>query len=348
MKFNYNKILKENKPYIIAEIGVNHECSIKKAKKLILLSKKGGADAAKFQTYKASKLAMINSKAYWNTKKEKTKSQYELFSKFDKFDYKDYVNLARYCKTIKIDFLSTPFDTDAVDMLSPLVSAFKISSSDITNYPLIKKISNTKKPVIISTGASTLEEIKNTVRILKKKTKKIVIMHCILNYPTSDSDANLKMISSLKNNFKDYVIGYSDHTLPDKNMLNINTAFTLGAKVIEKHFTLNKKQKGNDHYHAMDINDLKILKNNLKKTVQILGNRNKKEVLVSEKKSRKFARRCIVIKNDIKKGSILKEKDIIALRPNVGISTIHWKTVIGKRLKKNLRASTVLRTKDIF
>ena len=169
MKFNYNKILKENKPYIIAEIGVNHECSIKKAKKLILLSKKGGADAAKFQTYKASKLAMINSKAYWNTKKEKTKSQYELFSKFDKFDYKDYVNLARYCKTIKIDFLSTPFDTDAVDMLSPLVSAFKISSSDITNYPLIKKISNTKKPVIISTGASTLEEIKNTVRILKKK-----------------------------------------------------------------------------------------------------------------------------------------------------------------------------------
>jgi|TARA_Y100000389_G_scaffold205072_1_gene262711 sialic acid synthase SpsE len=347
MKFNYNNILKKNIPYIIAEIGVNHECSIKKAKKLILLAKEGGADAAKFQTYKASKLAMIKSKAYWNTKKEKTKSQYELFSKFDKLNYKDYINLAKYCKSIKIDFLSTPFDLDAVKVLSPLVPAFKIASSDITNYPLIKKISDTKKPVIVSTGASTLEEIKHTIKILSKKTKKIIIMHCILNYPTNDKDANLKMISSLKRNFKNYVIGYSDHTLPDKNMLNISTAFILGAKVIEKHFTLDKKQKGNDHYHAMDVNDLRTLTNNLKRTVQILGCRDKKEVLESEKKSRKFARRCIVIKNDVKKNSILKEKDIIALRPNIGISAIHWRSVIGKRVKRNLKANTVLKIKDI-
>jgi len=137
-------------------------------------------------------------------------------------------------------------------------------------------------------------------------------MHCILNYPTNDKDANLKMISSLKRNFKNYVIGYSDHTLPDKNMLNISTAFILGAKVIEKHFTLDKKQKGNDHYHAMDVNDLRTLTNNLKRTVQILGCRDKKEVLESEKKSRKFARRCIVIKNDVKKKiQFLKRKILL-------------------------------------
>jgi sialic acid synthase SpsE len=347
MNFNYNKILKRRHHYIIAEIGVNHECSIKNAKRLIFLAKKNGADAAKFQTYKASKLAMINSKAYWNLTKEKTKSQYDLFSKFDKFNKSDYEILSKYCKKINIDFLSTPFDLESVDMLKSLVPAFKISSSDITNYPLLNKISKTKKPVIISTGASELSEIKNAIKILSKGTSKIVIMHCILNYPTKDEDANLKMIDSLKKEFPNYAIGYSDHTLPNEDMLNLTTAYILGANVIEKHFTLNKKFKGNDHYHAMDAKDLNILTKKIRKIEEITGNCSKKKFIKSELISRKFARRCLVVNKNLYKNCKIKEGDVIALRPNVGISAVHWKSVIGKKLKRNIKINSAIKWRDI-
>ena len=347
MIFNYKNIQKNNAKYIIAEIGVNHECSIKAAKKLILLAKKGGADAAKFQTYKAEKIVKKNSKAYWDIKKEKTKSQFELFSKFDKFQLKDYKNLALYCKKLKIDFLSTPFDLESVSFLNPLVPLFKISSSDITNIPLIKKIAKCRKPIILSTGASNIEEIKSAIKILKKGTKKIVIMHCILNYPTKDWNANLSMIADLKKNFPQYIIGYSDHTLPDTNMLNLTTAYLLGAKVIEKHFTHNKKLKGNDHYHSMDVKDLKNLFKNITHINKILGKIGKKKFVKSEIKSRKFARRSIVVKKNLKKNQRITENDIIALRPNIGISVENWNRVLGKRAKKNLMKNKSLAMKDL-
>ena len=347
MNFNYINIQRKNASYIIAEIGVNHECSIKVAKKLILLAKRGGADAAKFQTYKAEKIVKKNSKAYWDIKKEKTKSQFELFSKLDKFQPKDYKNLALYCKKLKIDFLSTPFDLESVSFLNPLVPLFKISSSDITNIPLIKKIANCRKPVILSTGASNIDEIKSAVKILRKGTKKIIIMHCILNYPTKDWNANLSMILDLKKNFPQYIIGYSDHTLPDSNMLNLTTAYSLGAKVIEKHFTHNKKLKGNDHYHSMDFKDLKNLSKNIKHINIILGKIGKKKFVNSEVKSRKFARRSIVVKKDLKKNKIITENDIIALRPNIGISVENWNKVLGKRTKKNLTKNKTLAMKDL-
>ena len=244
--FNYAKIKKKKHFYMIAEIGVNHECSIQKAKKLIFQAKLGGAHAAKFQTYKADKIAAKFSKAYWDTKKEKIKSQHQLFSKFDKFTTSDYKILANYCKKKKIDFLSTPFDLDSVDSLNPLVPAFKISSSDISNVPLLRKISSKGKPVLLSTGGANVAEIRSAIKNLNfKKKVKIVLMHCILNYPTKNSNANLLMIKHLSDNFKDYPIGYSDHTLPNASMTNISTAYLLGARVIEKHFTYNKKLKGN-------------------------------------------------------------------------------------------------------
>lgn len=347
MIFNYKSIQKNNTTYIIAEIGVNHECSIKTAKKLILLAKKGGADAAKFQTYKAEKIVKKNSRAYWDLRKEKTKSQFKLFSKLDKFQPKDYRNLASYCKKLKIDFLSTPFDLDSVSFLNPLVSLFKISSSDITNIPLIKKIANCRKPIILSTGASNLEEIKSAIKILKKGTKKIIIMHCILNYPTEDCNANLSMISDLKKNFPQYIIGYSDHTLPNSNMSNLTTAYLLGAKVIEKHFTHNKKLKGNDHYHSMDTKDLKNLSKNIKHINTVLGSIGKKKFIRSEIKSRKFARRSIVVKKDLKKNHRITESDIIALRPNIGIPVENWNKVVGKRTKRTLKKNKTLAMKDL-
>ena len=165
-----NKIVsKKSLPYIIAEIGVNHECSLQMAKKLIYLAKKGGADAAKFQTYKAHLITSKYAKSYWDTKKEKTKSQFELFKKYDFFEKQHYEELSSYCKKLKIEFISTPFDIEAVDMLDKLVKFYKISSSDITNFPLLKKIASKKKPVILSTGASTLKEIRQALNFLKKK-----------------------------------------------------------------------------------------------------------------------------------------------------------------------------------
>ena len=211
-----NRVIDENSsPYIIAEIGVNHECSISKAKKLIFKAKMGGADAAKFQTYKAELITSKNSPSYWDTTKEKTKSQFKLFKKYDHFDKSDYVELFKYCKSLNIDFASTPFDHEAVDMLDPLVSYFKVSSSDITNYPLLKKIASKKKPVLLSTGASSLLEIKNAVNILKiSQMQKYCCYALYLSYPAKDKNANLGMISDLRKKFPKNIIGYSDHTLP--------------------------------------------------------------------------------------------------------------------------------------
>ena len=158
-------------------------------------------------------------------------------------------------------------------------------------------------------------------------------MHCILNYPTKDINANLNMILDLKKKFPKNIIGYSDHTLPDFSMLNISTAYILGAKVIEKHFTYNKRLPGNDHYHSMDVNNLKTITKNINKIDEILGKLDEKKVLQSELKSRKFARRSIVVKKDLK-NQIIKNDDIITLRPNIGISAENWDQVVGKRASK--------------
>ena len=237
-----SRVIEENsKPYLIAEIGVNHEGSIDTAKYLIDLAKEGGADAVKFQTYKAENLASKNSPAYWDLAKERTTSQYELFKKYDVFNKSEYIELHDYAKKVSIDFLSTPFDIQSVDFLNDMVPFFKIASADITNLPFLRKIASKQKPIILSTGAANKEEIAYAVNVLKENgVNSIAILHCILNYPTTNDNASLNMISDLKNYFPDLIIGYSDHTLPCKSMLTLTTSFLLGAVIIEKHFTHNK------------------------------------------------------------------------------------------------------------
>jgi sialic acid synthase SpsE len=340
-------IKKNKRPFIVAEVGVNHECSILEAKKMILSAKKGGADAVKFQTYKAELIASKNSPAYWDTKKEKSKSQYELFKKYDQLNLEDYQELYNFCNKNKILFASTPFDLEAVDNLDSLLKFYKISSSDITNFPLIEKISKKNKPVILSTGASNINEITEAVKILKKNTKKeIVIMHCILCYPTKNEDANLGMIKDLEEKFKGCIIGYSDHTLPDKKMSNLTTAFLLGAKVIEKHFTLNKKMKGNDHYHAMDLRDLKEFNVQLSQHLTIIGS-YKKMIIPNETKSKKYARRSLVLNSPLKKNQIIKKNNLIAKRPGTGISPVNLKLILGKKINKNLPEDHILKWNDV-
>lgn len=336
------------KPYIIAEIGVNHEGSFKKAIELIDLAKKGGADAAKFQSYKANTLASKNSPSYWDTSKESTKSQYELFKKYDLFNQKEYIELSEYCKKVNIDFLSTPFDDDSVEFLSHLVPFFKVASADITNIPFLRKIAHKGKPIVLSTGAANLSEIEIAVSTIKEISGYYPeLMHCILCYPTKDENANLSMIKHLKTCFPESVIGYSDHTIPDKSMTTVVSSFLLGAQIIEKHFTYDKKLPGNDHYHAMDINDLKNLKVNLNKVIKLLGIEKYKKPIKEEEISRKNARRSIVTKYNLKVNHILKEEDITYKRPGTGISPIYWDEIIGKQLRVNVSEDHLLKWSDL-
>lgn len=347
VKIGKRKITEFSKPFIIAEIGVNHECSLKKAKQLVSQAKKSGADVVKFQTYKAEKIASKFSPSYWDRREEKTKNQFELFKKLDHFNEKEYKIIYRFCKKIGIEFASTPFDLESVDMLNNMVTFFKVSSSDITNFPLLKKVASKKKPIILSTGASTIKEIKEALAVIKKYKNKVILMHCILNYPTLNKNANLRMISSLKKEFPNNLIGYSDHTLPCKNMTNLCTAYSIGATIIEKHFTDNKNQKGNDHYHAMDKNDLKVFLKKSDEIYESLGNHKFKTFIDSEKISRKNARRSIVVTKNVVKGEKITKEILMCKRPGTGIPPKELNKILGKKFNNSLVADTIIRWRNI-
>ncbi len=328
------------RPYIIAEAGVNHEGDMDLAKRLVYEAKEGGADAIKFQTYKAETLASKNSPAYWDKTKEPTESQYKLFKKHDKFWKNEFEKLKQYCDEVNIDFLSTPFDIDSATFLNDLMDVFKISSSDITNKPFIEYICNFNKPILLSVGSSYMYEIEEAVEWIDKFDLPLVLLHCILNYPTLDENANLGMIKGLKQKFPDKLIGYSDHTLPG-NMKNLEIAALLGAVIIEKHFTFDKTLPGNDHYHAMDYKDLQLFRANFDKTLSVVG-QTKRTVLETEKISRKNARRSLVAFKNIKKGQKISKNDLTWKRPAYGISPRLIDEVIGKKVSRDIKQDEII------
>lgn len=329
------------RPYVIAEAGVNHEGSMQIAKRLVDEAQEGGADAIKFQTYKASTLASKDSPAYWDTSKEKTLSQFDLFSKHDKFWKKEMEELKNYCDVVGIEFLSTPFDIESANFLNDLMDVFKVSSSDITNKPFIKHITSFGKPIILSTGASHLYEIEEAVGWITASTSSISLLHCVLNYPTPDECAGLARISALRQHFPQYIIGYSDHTLPG-DMKVCEAATLLGAKIIEKHFTHDKTLPGNDHYHAMDKEDLKIFNKNIDHIVKILGD-GRVDSLPSEEPARKNARRSLVAARDIPKGSKIGYDDLTFKRPAHGISPRCIDEVVGKTAITHIGEDAVMK-----
>lgn len=330
------------KPYIIAEVGVNHDGDLDKAKQMIEEISKAGGDAVKFQAYKAEKLTSKYSPAYWDTKKEKTKSQYELFKKHDKFWKSEFEELADYSESYNIDFLATPFDNESTDFLEPLMPFYKVASADITNKPLLEYIAKKRKPILLSTGASTISEIWRSIECIKKRGNlQIILLHCVLNYPTNYKNANLGMIKHMKKIFPEFIIGYSDHTLPEYMDDILITAWHLGAMVIEKHYTWNKQLSGNDHYHAMDYNDLKNFVEKIKFNNDILG-KFEKNYLKSEINARKYARRSIVAKKFIPKGKIIEETDLTCKRPGTGISPWMIDHVIGGIALQNIKEDEIL------
>lgn len=341
------KIGKLSQPYVIAEIGVNHGGNLDTAKMLIELAKEGGADAAKFQSYKAEKIASKNSPSYWDLKCEPTKSQFELFKKYDSFNADDYIKLADHCKKYEIAFLSTPFDDDAVDFLDPLMDYFKVASADLTNIPLLRKVCSKKKPIVLSTGASTLAEIDTAVQLIyKHDVTQIYLLHCILNYPTQNYKANLGMITSLIKNYPECAIGYSDHTLPCQEMKVLLYSYILGARVIEKHFTHDKTLHGNDHYHAMDKFDLKNFRKRIDEYMEIYGLENKAPI-DNETISRMNARRSMVLSKDVKRSDILTADNVTYKRPGTGIPISFWDQILGSKINKDLKEDTILTWNDI-
>lgn len=332
-----------SRPYVIAEIGVNHGGSLDLAKRLVELVAEGGADAAKFQTYKADTLASKNSPAYWDRNSEPTASQHELFKKYDAFEAEDYITLAAHCRSVGVDFLSTPFDDAAVEFLNPLMPFYKIASADLNNLPFLRKIAAKGKPVVLSTGASTLAEIDVAVGTLHQSgCRSLALLHCILNYPTENRNAHLRMISGLRHAYPEFVIGYSDHTRPDEFMLSLVTSHLLGAVIIEKHFTHDKTLPGNDHYHAMDVADLKRFMSMIDKTHLLLGDLIVRAPLPSEEISRKNARRSLVLCHGLPAGHLLTPQDLTYKRPGTGVGPEHWDHVLGRTLATDAKEDEVL------
>ena len=351
IKIGNKEISETSKPFIIAEAGVNYyEIAEKEkidlltaAKKMIEEAALNGADAIKFQSYKAEKLSSKNSPAYWDNKKEKTKTQYELFKKYDKFGESEYKILAEYAKKNNITFLSTPFDIESVDYLDKLVPAFKVASADITNKPFLEYIASKGKPMILSTGASTIEEIQEALKWIKNVSNvDVAILHCVLSYPTKNDDANLHMIKSLSEHFPKNIVGYSDHTLPSKEMTILTTAYLLGARIIEKHFTLDKSLPGNDHYHAMDPADLRILKENISFIYKIVNFGQEKKVIPCEEGARMYARRSLVATRKISKGEVISKSDITWKRPGTGIPPKFIDRVVGGKALDDINEDEIL------
>ena len=328
-------------PLIIAEAGVNHQGSMQTPRRLIDEASEAGAHAINLQTNKAATLASRDSPAYWDTSKEPTTSQYELFKRHDKFWRSEFEALKRHCDAAGIDFMSTPFDVESAAFLNELMDVVKISSSDITNKPFIKYLCSFGKPVILSTGASYPYEIMEAVSWIEESGVPLALLHCVLNYPTLDENAGLGMIDSLRSLFPHLVIGYSDHTMPG-DMSVLETAVLLGARILEKHFTHDKSLPGNDHYHAMDMRDLRRFVDSMRRIRTIVGTPDLTS-LPSEEPARKNARRSLVAARDIPAGSRISRDDLTWKRPAHGISPRNYDEVLGMKARADIAEDTVLR-----
>ena len=342
--------MRTTRPYLIAEMGVNfYDSAIKlgitpleAAKLYIDEAATAGIDCVKFQSYKAETIAAKKSPSYWDLNKNPVTSQFELFMRFDRFNREDYQVLCDYAHKKGMDFTCTPFDYASADYLETMVDFYKIASADCSNLPFIKYIAEKGKPVMLATGASYLSEIDEVLRTLQEVgCEDITFMHCVLSYPTKAKDANLRVIETLKKDFPNVKIGYSDHVPPDPTMQTLSTAYLLGAEIIEKHFTLDKTLKGNDHFHAGDPEDFKVAIANFRWIDQILGN-EEKTVLDCERIPREQARRSLVLTRKMKAGEVICKEDLIPKRPGTGISPKYLDIVLGRTVKMDLEEDTIL------
>ncbi|NLJ96381.1 MAG: N-acetylneuraminate synthase [Clostridiales bacterium] len=329
-----------NKTYIIAEAGVNHNGDMNRAKEMICEAKKAGADAVKFQTYVTENLVSKQaSKAEYqikNTSNEET--QFNMLKKLE-LSFEEFQKLSIYAKEIGIDFLSTPFDEDSIDFLSQLSMRFwKIPSGEITNKPYLIKLAKTKKPIILSTGMSTIEEISDALEVFDDYNRdNITLLHCNTEYPTPYGDVNLAAMKTMKEEFN-LQVGYSDHT---EGIEVPVAAVALGASVIEKHFTLNKALPGPDHKASLEPNELTKMIKSIRNIEKAMGD-GVKMPSESEMKNITVARKSIVAKCPINKGEEFTEKNLAVKRPGEGISPMKWFDILGRKAKKDFEEDELI------
>ena len=338
----------KDKVVIIAEAGVNHNGDIKIAKKLIDVAAKAKVDYVKFQTFNASALVIKNAKKanyQYDKSSDDSETQFQMLKKLE-LSIEDHFELVDYCFKKKIKFLSTAFDIESLIFLKKLkLDCFKVPSGEITNYLYLKKIASFGKPVIISTGMSDLNEIASAIKILisgKLSIEDITVLHCNTNYPTKMRDVNLKAMLSIQKKFN-VKVGYSDHTLGIEVPIS---AVALGAKVIEKHFTLDRSLKGPDHLASLEPLELTEMVNLIRNIEIACGGDGIKKVSESEKKNKLVVRKSLYSKTQIKKGDVFNEDTVIALRPSLGISPMEIPNLKGKVYNKNLEPFSLINLKD--
>jgi len=339
--------LKAERPFLVAELGVNYENDMSVARRMVEEAAAAGADAVKFQSYKAESLASRFSPSYWDTTKEATRSQYELFKKYDRFDVAEYETLAEHARGCGVHFITTPFDLRFADALAPLMPVIKVASADLTNHILLRHLAWKGKPIILSVGASTLGEVDEAVSLLKSEgVQQIALLHCVLSYPTNPGDANLGVIRHLQAAFPDLIIGYSDHVPPAHGCAALTTAWLLGARILEKHFTLDKTKPGNDHYHAMDPADLREFRAQCEYTTSLIGS-DQKIVFPCEAEARKQARRSLVAARAIHIGERIGHEDVLLKRPGTGIDPRLLDVVVGATAVREIQEDEILQW-DMF
>jgi len=339
--------IKSGAPFSIAEAGVNHLGSLEVGERLISSAAKAGASAIKFQSYKAKTLCTKDAPRFWDWEGEEKKdgSQFDSYSILDSFGKEEHLELKKMCDKHGIEFMSTPFDFEATDYLDEIgIQAYKIASCDITNHPLLGRVASKGKIVMLSTGAASLEEVKQAVSVLEKGTDKIVVMHCNLKYPTENSDINLGMINDLKREFGDkYVIGLSDHTM---DLRTPAYAYMLGATVFERHYTIDKTMgKSADHWLSADPKDLKAIIDNVNVAHQMYG-KTDKNCTESEELAKKYARRSIVAAINIRKGETYTEQNLACKRPGTGLSPVLYDSIVGKTATRDLKEDELLSKGD--
>lgn len=342
-----NRILSNEKPtFIIAEIGANQNNNIEDIKRIVKTAKECGVDAVKFQTYTAEELLTDRERIITWGKKGKEKSQ-TIANMFDeiKFDRDKHKEIFSYAKSLGLIVFSTPFSVDGVNFLNGLnVPCFKVASSDVNYTDMLVEIAKTKKPVILSLGKCSLSEADRAISLLQESgCEELILMHCVAQYPSPMDEMNLKVIESLKVMYPECLIGFSDHSIGITAAIG---AVALGARVIEKHFTLDKNLDGPDHWFSMDPVEMKSLVSEIRNLESAMGS-SRKRVLSCEQTEKEVSTRSLVINRNIKNGEQVKADDLVMLRPGWGISPFDKEKVIGLKVTKNINKGTVL-TWDCF
>jgi N,N'-diacetyllegionaminate synthase len=342
-----NKIISNKKPvFIIAEAGSNHNGDLKMAKKLIDVAKNAGADCVKFQTYTAETFCVDKKKkfTYLSQGKKITESEFSLFKRLE-FNKKQWKSLIDYCKYKKIIFMTTIQDPENLTMMKSIgLNSIKIGSDDFDHLENLKYYCESKLPLILSKGMSDLKELNKTINFLKKNYSKIpAILHCVSIYPSQAKDLNLKHISYLRKKYKNIIWGFSDHS---QSIIAPSIAVAYGAKIIEKHFTLEKNLAGPDHWFSMNPKELKEMIKHIRFTEQSIGSSNYK---ISKKElfSKSIMRRKIVAKHDINKNEKIKMDDIIFKRSETGEKIENLKKILGKITNKKISKHSGLSLKDL-